>query len=350
MRIVFIEFSVNSGCTAMSSRTILDHFGVVDKYQRLYIVVGNYTPIPGPVAYLKYIPSKNRSIWCRHNTDLCFERVFRFYSSKIIENVVWERNQRTVYDPYLGSYVPIVPWYEVLEIIDPREVVSRLLKNCRDFLECLALEVIQAIHDNIAIEYSSIGITGSIMFGIHNIEVSDIDVVIYGVDNAKKFIEGVNTVELFEFVNESRFKDIVNNISKLHNVSPYLAQKIVTKFRRFVYKGKEVTIVFVDDNSWSFKNVVKSSRCADVVVRSNEYSYEFLLYPSKGYVFIEEIDGRPVKEYIEVLSFESVYSIPLFYGGRYRCRALVQVLDDDSMRIVLGARECRDSYMEIFDQ
>mgnify|MGYP000256372060 CR=1 FL=1 len=139
---------------------MLDHFGIIDRDLRLYIAVGPNHPPNGFVAYLKYVPSTEPSLW-KSKAGIYYRRVLRFYS---VRNV-WTASlsMPTSLDPTTMSMIPIVPRDEVWTIIDSRKRAQELIQHCTDELECLAAELVSELALQYGLPQQCIGISGSIM-------------------------------------------------------------------------------------------------------------------------------------------------------------------------------------------
>jgi len=316
-----------------SESTVLDHFGVVDRELRLYIAVGANHPPSGVIAYLKYVPSESPQPWRLAGT-VFMKRVLPRYSPKHVDSS--SRGMKRVYDPRLGCFVPVVEWFSIAKLIDPRSIAERLLYSCRDELECLALELVSDLV-SLGVPLNTIGVAGSIMFGIHNPTVSDIDIVLY-VDDERlaEVMESVRSV--LEPVPGPRLEELVKGVAELHGLPTELARLVYAVPRRGLYRGREVTVVYTDPAPLRLSEVMES-QCLEMVLEIEPNQPGFLKYPGHGIASRVRVGGR-VLENVEVLSYEAAYSIPMYFGGAYMCRALLQRLSDGGFRVVLGSREC----------
>jgi len=316
-----------------STARALDHFGIVDRELRLYIAVGSNHPPNGFVAYLKYVPSTDPQPW-RLAGSIYMRRVLPRYSPRHAD--IASRPMRRVYMPTLGCFVPIVGVDSLAELIDPRNVARRLLHHCRDELECIALELIESLA-SVGAELANLGVTGSIMFGIHNPRISDIDLVVYVEDrDLARYLEAFQSI--LDPLPAPRLEAIVRGVAELHALPLDLARLVYAVPRRGVYRGREITVVYADPRPLPLAEVIDST-CVDVVMHVEAGQSGFLKYPGHGVAERVVVDGRAL-ENVHVLSYEAAYSIPLYFGGVYRCRALLQRLVGEEYRIVLGSREC----------
>ncbi|MCS7135713.1 MAG: nucleotidyltransferase domain-containing protein [Nitrososphaerota archaeon] len=92
-----------------------------------------------------------------------------------------------VYDEYLGQVVPLIPLEEVKRVYDPIDGKNRLKE---DKISSIALKMVSTIVENSGVKSEFVGITGSILLGLHN-ESSDVDIVVYGVKNCLKVYDAL---------------------------------------------------------------------------------------------------------------------------------------------------------------
>ncbi len=312
----------------MNKPLALDHFGIVSRALDLYVAVGPYHPVGGYVAYRKYRLG-SEGPW-RARWGAVFDRTLAIYSPHSIDT---GGELRKFYDPMLGSAVPLLPIDRVAKVIDPRGVAEKLLSRCWDELECLASELLADLVTH-GMPLRCIGITGSLMFGIHVPKHSDIDIVVYGERCSEKALEVFPQV--LEPLPRARAELVVGNVSAIHGLSRELAERCLVVPRRGVYRGVEVTIVLTWGSPWILRDPVRSWRCASIEIEVEPRTLGALMYPAR-------FEARWRGEEIEVLSFESYLSIPMFFGGRFRVEGALQTLASGAKRIVLGCRECPSS-------
>lgn len=139
------------------------------KDSAIFAVKGVSHPPKGIIAVPKYLRTENSII-----------KLDSFTSSM---NLLRRRFcEFLVYDECLGQEIPLVPFGEIKRVYDPIDGKNHLK---RDTTSNIALKMIELITEKSGISDNSIGISGSILLGLHN-EFSDIDIVIYGVKNCLK--------------------------------------------------------------------------------------------------------------------------------------------------------------------
>jgi predicted nucleotidyltransferase len=153
-----------------------------------WVVVGYTHPIDRVIAYLKYIPS-DFGKWKNEMTS--FERVLPYYSATTVGNTFKFLRQKhpeyLFFDPVNQIEMSSVPLNKIETYFVPEEKLQSLLEdNSLDSLQKKAVNLIKLLSQRSDIPLASFGIIGSILLNIHNPTFSDIDVTVYGAENARK--------------------------------------------------------------------------------------------------------------------------------------------------------------------
>ena len=146
----------------------------------IFTVKGVLHPSDAVVAYLRYVPDP------RGERVRGGERYRRVYSIAEQEEALSERglSYRT-HDPELGVPVDSVPWHDVTRVYDPRRRLAQLrATGPAGPLEQDALTLSELLRDAAGASADSFGLTGSMLFDLHNAS-SDIDLVVYGEDSCR---------------------------------------------------------------------------------------------------------------------------------------------------------------------
>jgi len=158
----------------------------------MFVVVGYLHP-PGRVtAYLKYVPTAEGK-WGRGDTR--YTRTLRYYHVTQVENTygyLRENHPDYLYDcPVRNITVSCVPLSNVKCYYDPVERVASLIRERpSDPLEENLLGLVDYLQEHASVE-GKIGVTGSILTRSHNPEFSDIDITVYGREEAQRVREAV---------------------------------------------------------------------------------------------------------------------------------------------------------------
>lgn len=158
----------------------------------MFVVVGYLHP-PGRVtAYLKYVPSEEGK-WGRGGTR--YTRVLGYYHVTQVEKTygyLRENHPDYLYDcPVRNIIVSCVPLGDVKVYYDPVERVNSLIREGpSDPLEEKLLGLVEYLGEHADVE-GRVGVTGSILTRSHNPEFSDLDVTVYGRDEAMRVREAI---------------------------------------------------------------------------------------------------------------------------------------------------------------
>lgn len=296
-----------------SLKIFLDKDGIMDLNGNLYIVVGNNHPEGGVISYVKYVKTTEDSPW----RD--YKRVVKKYGVNNILNL----DQKYIYDPCQGVTLPYIPLAEVRMHYNPVDSLHRVLRSPRDKLEADVVKLV----DGIGIS-KGLGVTGSLMFGIQH-HHSDIDFIIYGCKRALDFLE---TFEGFEADN-----DWLSEASSTYNLAD--PRYFYDKRRRGVYMGRKFSFSFVDTRAGRF--------CKDVCKNVGYIEAEVFIEPNQcGSLFnpirveVKEsttlLGDRTLIDY--VTSYEGIYSVPLFRGGKMIVGGLLRTCDGHN-EILIGDRK-----------
>jgi len=146
----------------------------------LFCVVGYLHPPDGYTAYLKYVPAPVGK-WGRGEAR--YTRALPFYHVSQVENTysyLRENYPKYLYDcPVRGFTVSYVPRPSVKRYYGCQKVLREIMaRGPRDPLEEKLLGLVGLLSDASGVR--GLGVTGSILTGIHNPDFSDMDLTVYG--------------------------------------------------------------------------------------------------------------------------------------------------------------------------
>jgi len=328
------------------AEVVLDHDHLEDVDGAIYVAIGNRHLPNAAIAYLKYVPTSRRTPWCRGST--CFERVVRRYGATYVLSAVRDL-QEEVYDPALGVTVPVVSFSRVRAIYRPRERLAEILRKPRDPVELDVVESYTTLRSCTGVSPSSVGVDGSVLVGIHNPELSDVDLVVYGCRNS---VEVASTAhEAFGRLPAEVEVRRLRTMSEVYGLPPEVLATISPPYKRLYLGGRrEVNIMFSGDRAERYgERVLVPVAVAEALLDVDGGDCRSLYYPGEArvsrtlYLRVE----RPLAELalhadrVElVLNYESLYSYVLFRGGPVRARGVLALeRTSSSLVLVVGTRE-----------
>lgn len=152
----------------------------------IFTVIGNLHPTERVIAYLKYIPDV-RGKWglgpSRYRRALAHYNVPSVMDSL---HFLYEKAPQYVFaSPVDRISLPAVPIDRIAAHLCPEKRLLEIQRaQSRDELESKALRFAEFISEEAGVPKESLGLTGSILARIHDPTFSDIDLVVYGFDNA----------------------------------------------------------------------------------------------------------------------------------------------------------------------
>ncbi|MEM2103564.1 MAG: hypothetical protein QW717_01570 [Candidatus Bathyarchaeia archaeon] len=147
----------------------------------IFDVKGLVHPPDSIIAFIRYYPSQTGK---REREGLFYDKVY-----SLSRRYQWLKKnfpKYLVYDQVLDDVLCEVPIRDVKRHYMPVEVLRRIRKaESLDYLECTVLKMARLLKSSASISWNAIGVSGSIMVGLHTLN-SDIDLVVYGSGNCRK--------------------------------------------------------------------------------------------------------------------------------------------------------------------
>lgn len=319
-----------------------------------FTVVGNVHPTSCILAYLKYIPSQDGK-WGK---DKKFKRALPYYTvPMLLDTISYLKLHYPHYVTFfeeLGVEMSAVPLGDVLKHYQPENRLQEMIKEPRDQLEAMAVDLAQKIADEACIPISDLGVTGSLLIGIHQ-PFSDIDLVVYGRDNAMKVRDTL--VRLYEEprrgiegLPRERFEELLERRQRLFYLSKRDAEVVCArKWNRGFFRGKDFSIHPVKKES-EVKEVfgeftyrpIGLATIRGVVLDSSES----IFMPSKWFIGeVEILNGPNVEGLTELCSYEGLYMGIVEEGEKFEARGKVELVyrrgKHDHYRLLIGSPEAR---------
>jgi predicted nucleotidyltransferase len=334
----------------LSTITAIEGYFVETKESLIFDVKGILHPQKRIIAFLRYYPSPN-GVRVRNNTK--YSKIYQLSDRfKFLQN---NFPQYLFQDQYSGQILQGIPHKDIKKIYDPTETVKLLLKkNKLSNLEKASISFIKILSKEV--DSDSIGISGSLMVGLHT-QKSDIDIVVYGKDTCYKIHE-----YLAEILDEREHGIRPMTIDELQDLHYFRNQQTESAFSTFVQLEKRKHISGMYNNREFFMRFVKAP--SEIDKKYEDYSYkkvgfavvkgtvdddsEAIFTPSK-YKLKDTgiIEGVQVKDIREIISFRGRFCEQAKKGETIVASGKIEkVIRQDGSewyQMVLGER--RDDYL-----
>jgi len=316
----------------------------------MFFCVTDYLHPPDKyTAYLKYSPAPVGK-W--KGGEIRYRRELEYYHvSKVADTIAYlEQNY-----PHYVHYCPVrdikfsmIPQEYVKNYCLPEQRLQEILETPRDPLEEEVQAFVSEIMACTGIKEQGFGITGSILLGIHNPEFSDIDLLVYGLENALKVraalkegrsakIRPVTGKTLEEWC-----ASVARHFPLSHGEARYLAGR---RWNYGFFEGRYFSIhptrkddeirENYGDRIYREKGV---ARIRAIVPDASEALFMPALYRIEEVEVMEggvgvQHDGLPLRE---VISYEGLYRDVVDSGEEIEARGKVESVNERYYRLVIG--------------
>jgi predicted nucleotidyltransferase len=333
----------------MGGRKPKDRDFIQTKERMLFCVTGYLHPPGKYTAYLKYSPAPVGK-WKGAETP--YRRELEYYHvGRVADTLVYlERNypQYVHYCPVRGIKFSMVPQEYVKRYYLPEERLREIMVSPSDALEEEVYAFASEIMSHTGIREEDLGVTGSILLGIHDFQFSDMDLLIYGLENALK----VRAMR-----KEGRSSGIQPVSGKvLEDWCAAVAEHFPLSYEEVQYlAGRRWNYGFFGDRYFSIHPTrtdaeIKeeyggkiyrdrgTARIKALVSDARESLFMPALYRIEGVKVIEGEEGvRQVAPALkEVLSYEGLYRDALDAGEEIEAKGKLESVSDQYYRLVIG--------------
>ena len=160
----------------------------VETTDGLFFCVVGYVHPPGRyAAYLKYTPA-GAGKWARG--DVAYRRELPYYHVRHVRRTLeWLEAEHPKYvwtDSATGLRFSHVPVDAVARYYVPEHRLAEIVASPADTLERETRDLVTLLAGAAGLPLETFGVSGSILLGLHNPEFSDIDLLVYGADSARR--------------------------------------------------------------------------------------------------------------------------------------------------------------------
>jgi len=315
-----------------------------------FCVTGYLHPPDRYTAYLKYSPA-SLGKWKDDQTSYRRELAY-YHVSKVAGTIAYlEQNypQYVHYCPVRGIKFSMIPHDYVSKYYLPEQRLRDILDNPRDSLEEEVCAFVSEIVATTGVKASDLGITGSILLGIHNPQFSDIDLIVYGLENSLKVRAALKERRLARIrpvagrTLEEWCASVAGHFSLSHGQARYLAGR---RWNYGFFNGRYFSIHPTRTDAEIRENYGDRiyrgegiARIRAVVTDASESLFMPASYRIEGVEVIEWEAGwqragsLPLKE---VVSYEGLYRDVVDAGDEIEARGKLESVDGQTYRLVIG--------------
>jgi predicted nucleotidyltransferase len=313
----------------------------------IFDVKGLVHPANKVVAFIRYVPD------AKGNRKRNGKRYKKFYSlSKRYNLLKHKYPQYLVNDPVFNTLLCEVPVGDIKQHYHPAQGLKELRnRNCLDEPETAALRFMEIVKEKSGLQWSKLGISGSILVRLHE-SSSDIDLVVYGSKTGTKLAETMKEVfedrnnpikaydinglkELFDFRSKDTnvsFEDFVRTDSRKISHGKFMDKHF---FIRFV---KDINEINEQYGSIIYKSE-GNSRIKATIVDDSQALFTPCSYQLTN---VEILEGPKVEPITEIVSFRGRFCEHAKSGesviAKGKLERLQQEGKDDHFRLLLGSK------------
>ena len=312
----------------------------------LFCVVGYLHPPDKYTAYLKYSPAQEGR-WQRGGQ--AYHRELAYYHAHQVGHTL--DTLRANYPGYI-HYCPVrnmlfsmVPQDRVLTYYRPEEHLAQLVTSPSDPLEEQVARLVESIRETTGIPLAQLGVTGSILLGIHDPGFSDIDLTIYGRENAallktalaEQSISGISPLD------ESFLSVWRREIAEHHSLTDQQVRWLVARRWNFLYYDQRRYLSLhptrsddeiqeeYGDHTYKDVGVV---RLQAVISEAAESIFLPAIY---GIDQVRIMEG-PAVQVVEICAYEGLFSQAADVGQAVEAQGKLEELDGGPLhRLVIGS-------------
>ena len=337
-------------------RSFRDRDYLITPERFIFAVIGNIHPIDRAIGYLKYIPDEGGK-WGR--ARLRYRRALQHYNiPSLMDSMRFLRANAPEYvfeSSAHGFVLPAVPADRIVEHLRPEERLLQLrsAQHC-DELESKALRLAEFLSQNSGVHVQSFGVTGSVLARIHDPAFSDIDLVVYGFDNAfrvRRYLQNrkeSSAGEVRRLTRASQEKWVSERLRSTPLTRENAIALLARKWNIGLFEGTEFSIHAVhteaevrerygDEHYLPIGIVDATAKIAD--------SSESLFMPAVYLVESTRLKGNLSGYRVDqIVSFEGLYADIAGKGETVLCRGKLEKVESASgvrHRIVVGSPEAQ---------
>ncbi len=310
-----------------------------------FCVTGYLHPPDRYTAYLKYSPASEGK-WEDQGT--AYRRELPYYH---VRNVAKTIRYLEEHHPIYVDFCPVrdfrfslVPEERVDRYYVPEERLQEILDGPQDSLEEEVRGLVLHLATGAAVEPAAFGITGSILIGLHNPRFSDIDLTVYGLDNARRLRDslGESRLPCVSRLDDAFVAKWSTGIAKRFPLTPEEARHFARRRWNYGHYGQRYFSIHpirtdgeIDERHGDhYYRRQGGARIRAQVVDASEALFMPAIYGVGG---VEVVEGDTSAARIEeVVAYEGLYRDVVSTGQAMEARGVVETVDGEPRRLVIG--------------
>ncbi|MFN3475974.1 MAG: nucleotidyltransferase domain-containing protein [Candidatus Methylomirabilales bacterium] len=319
-------------------------------------LVGYLHPPDRYMAYLKYTPA-DVGKWARG--DVFYRRELPYYHVrnvlKTLEFLEQHHPQYVWFDPTRNLTFSFVPKEAVVTYYIPEERLAEIVADPRDPLEREVKALVELFTKEAGVPQEAFGITGSVLLKLHNPAFSDIDLLVYGKENAQKMKKAVETLKggPIQPLPEDRQRqwrlEVAERFALLPEDVAYLEAR---RWNYFMFQGRYVSIhpirrdeEITEEYGGHRSRSVGAATIEATVTDATESLFLPAVYRLTDVKVVEAcpepVEGGSPFKIQELHSFEGLFGQIADPGDRILARGVVEEVNG-SYRLVVGSASLPD--------
>lgn len=311
-----------------------------------FCVTGYLHPPDRYTAYLKYSPTSEGK-W--EDDSTAYRRELPYYH---VRNVARTIDYLEEHYPEYVSYCPVrdfrfsmVPRHHVARYYLPKARMVEILRSPQDPLEEEVRGLALHLAVGATIDPAALGVTGSILIDLHNAKFSDIDLTVYGLDNARRLREALRqrAVPRVQRLDEQFMAKWSRGIADRFPLTVEEARTFASRRWNYgTYGGRyfsihpirsddEITEPY-GDHTYRGRG---SGRIRAIVADASEALYMPAIYRVQE---VRVLEGNPEAASVrEVVSYEGLYRDIADADSLIEAKGKLETVDGEPRRLVVGS-------------
>ncbi|MCX7096882.1 MAG: hypothetical protein NTV43_03130 [Methylococcales bacterium] len=244
------------------------------------------------------------------------------------------------YSSVLDANLHAVPLNNIIKHHIPKQRLSQLMQFARhDPIEEDLFQFCKLLQKN-GIDLTQIGITGSILIGVHS-SSSDIDLVCYNravFYQCRQVVRDLISKEILQGLNDVEWKESFARRACDLSITEYVWHE-QRKYNKAIINGRKIDLSFVDDKKFNGQGNYQKLGMVTIrcLVIDDTYAFD---YPAMYLVEHEQI--------VSVVSFTATYSGQATKGEVIEVSGALEQDESGVKRLVVGSnREAQGEYIKV---